>query len=214
MFRKYYLFVLFVAFSGLEAFELPLQFYIDAPYTYTVGDSMMNIRTDEESLGLIRRHISGSVWTKRIPLYELYTAKEGIKAVAKVVESKHRYRAIFRVVDQNDQTLGRVEENWENNYFISTPTFEIYSLDDELLAIGKWNLNGGILTFTDPLDKHRTVSFVSQGKIFLGNYTISIDDPQFLERIDSGLLILTLAIASDKSFHYRLCGYQVPSVEY
>lgn len=209
MLKKYLFFALLIlAGSRLEAFEIPTCFYIDTPKIYTVGDSMMNIRTDEKSLGLIRRQISGSIWSRRIPQYEFYSAKEGIEAIAKIDSTDQEYRVIFSVLDKNDQPLGRVDENWEKNYFSYTPLFEIYSLDQKLLAIGRWDFRGYALTLTDPLDEHTTISLVSEGKFLLGDYSVLIEDSQFLDRIDFRLLILTLAIATDKSFHYKLCGYK------
>lgn len=213
MFKKYLLFAaLILARCGLEAFEVPNYFYIDTPKVYTVGDDMMDIRADEKNLGLIKRHITGSVWSRRIPQYDLYSAKDGFEAVAKVDSTDRKYRVVFSIKDKNDQSLGSVEENWENtSYFSYNPTIEIYSADQELLAIGKSNFNRTSFTLIDPIDEHVLVSAASQEVLFLGNWLVLIEDPQFLNRVDSRLLILSLSISPDKAFHYRICGYKPSS---
>lgn len=206
MLKHYLLFVLLVITKcNLEAFELPQQFSIETPSLYMVGNDISYIRAEKQTLGFIERQVSGSVWSIRIPHYELYSAQSGFEAIAKVVPADRQYRAIFSVEDIDNHPFGRVEENWEGVYFAYNPTFEIYSAEGKLLAIGK---GGSAVTLIDPIDQHVLVTFVSGGTFILGGWTVEIKDPDCLNYIDPRLLILTLSLSADKAFHYKLCKYQ------
>lgn len=211
MFKKPLLFIaLFLMSYRLEAFEIPQIFYIDTPGMYA-DRQIMNIREGEKDLGFIKRRIFGSIWSRRIPQYDLHTAENGCEAVAKVIATDQKYRVVFSIKDKNSQYLGKVEENWENVYFYYNPPFEIYSADAELLAIGQGTLKGGSFTLFDPLDKHAVISFVSKAMFPPHSWIAQVNDPEFLNRIDYRLLMLTLSISIDQSFHYRICGYKEPS---
>lgn len=213
MIYKYLLCVAFVlARCGIEALEIPNNFFMDTPRTYLCGDDIINLQAENTSFGFIKRHISGSIWTRRIPQYDLYSPTEGYEAVAKVASSDGKYRVIFSVKDKHGQSIGKVEENWEDTFIYYNPTIEIYSVDQELLAIVEGNYQGNSLTLFDPKDRHIFASVISGGLFLLGNWNVLIEDTELLNRIDPRLLILSLSISADRSFHYKLAGYQTSSL--
>ncbi len=190
--------LILTSFQLQAAIDIPTSFYMDQPPL--VDGYFFSLRTDEKNFGAIKRHITGSAWSGRIPQYDLISYQNGLEGIAKVGHTGNNV-VVFDVTDREDYPLGSIEANFEYSSYY--PAFQIFSAENELLAKGQISYTGYTITLLDALDDH-VLALVTSNPGFSWTWTVEIKDPQGISKIDSCLLMHFFALSLEGSLCYKI----------
>lgn len=196
MFKKIIVYVLMVCSFGLEAFdELPDVFNIDQSTAYNSDHTViLPVRDGEGIHGFIVRYtINNPAGSGKIPLYELYSRKNGLEAVAKVTISDSKGLVVFDINDKEGNLIGIVEEDWRSGSYY--PTFELYSSSHDLIAKGYFNSIGHSFTIISSFNEQVMATISSGFTTWI--HTVYLEDPELARQMDFRLFLLLNSLSME-----------------